>query len=104
MYAAREYVEAFREFGEPIDLCGQVEYKCAKAAMAALAQLSLFAASADSKSLILNDVHINSLHYRAYVLVAATGDGRAVIFGGGCAGKVRRKWSSSRRCSGSGWV
>jgi hypothetical protein len=71
---------------------------------AALAQLSLFAASADAKSLILNDVHINSLHYRAYVLVAATGDGRAVIFGGGCAGKVRRKWSSSRRCSGSGWV
>ncbi|MDR6496330.1 hypothetical protein J2797_006257 [Paraburkholderia terricola] len=37
VYAAREYVEAFREFGEPIDLCGQVEYECAKAAMAALA-------------------------------------------------------------------
>ncbi|MDR6413249.1 UNVERIFIED_ORG: hypothetical protein ABIC62_006684 [Burkholderia sp. 1595] len=37
MYAAREYVEAFREFGEPHDLCGQVEYECAKAAMAALA-------------------------------------------------------------------
>ena len=74
------------------------------AAWTALAQLSLFAASDDAKSLILNDVHINSLHYRAYVLVAATGDGRAVIFGGGCAGKVRRKWSSSRRCSGSGWV
>jgi hypothetical protein len=37
MHAAREYVEAFREFGEPIDLCGQVEYECAKAAMAALA-------------------------------------------------------------------
>jgi hypothetical protein len=36
-HAAREYVEAFREFGEPIDLCGQVEYECAKAAMAALA-------------------------------------------------------------------
>jgi hypothetical protein len=37
VYAAREYVEAFREFGEPIDLCSQVEYECAKAAMAALA-------------------------------------------------------------------
>jgi hypothetical protein len=37
MHAAREHVEAFREFGEPIDLCGQVEYECAKAAMAALA-------------------------------------------------------------------
>jgi hypothetical protein len=30
-------VEAFREFGEPADLCGQVQYECAKAAMAALA-------------------------------------------------------------------
>jgi hypothetical protein len=37
VHAAREYVDAFREFGEPIDLCGQVEYECAKAAMAALA-------------------------------------------------------------------
>jgi hypothetical protein len=37
IHAAREYVEAFREFGEPIDFCGQVEYECAKAAMAALA-------------------------------------------------------------------
>jgi hypothetical protein len=37
VHAAREYVEAFREFGEPIDLCGQVEYECAKAAIAALA-------------------------------------------------------------------
>jgi len=37
VHAAREHVEAFREFGEPIDLCGQVEYECAKAAMAALA-------------------------------------------------------------------
>jgi hypothetical protein len=37
VYAALEYVETFREFGEPIDLCGQVEYECAKAAMAALA-------------------------------------------------------------------
>ncbi|WP_421381084.1 hypothetical protein ACOCG7_34220 (plasmid) [Paraburkholderia sp. DD10] len=37
VYAAREYVEACREFGEPNGLCGQVEYECAKAAMAALA-------------------------------------------------------------------
>lgn len=37
VHAAREYVETFREFGEPIDLCGQVEYECAKAAMSALA-------------------------------------------------------------------
>ncbi|CAB3799361.1 hypothetical protein LMG28614_04949 [Paraburkholderia ultramafica] len=37
VHAAREYVEAFREFGEPIDLCGQVEYECAKAAILALA-------------------------------------------------------------------
>ncbi|MGF6971500.1 hypothetical protein OKW43_008595 [Paraburkholderia sp. WC7.3g] len=37
VYAARDSVEAFREFGEPIDLCGQVEYECAKAAMEALA-------------------------------------------------------------------
>jgi hypothetical protein len=37
VHAAREHVEAFREFGEPFDLCGQVEYECAKAAMAALA-------------------------------------------------------------------
>lgn len=36
-HAAREYVEAFREFAEPIDLCGEVEYECAKVAMAALA-------------------------------------------------------------------
>ncbi|EEA02749.1 putative transmembrane protein [Burkholderia sp. H160] len=36
-HAAREYVEAFREFGEPSDFCGQVEYECAKAARAALA-------------------------------------------------------------------
>lgn len=70
----------------------------------ALAQLSLFAASIDAKSLILKDMHTNSLHYKANVLLAGTGDGRAVIFGGGCLGKVRRKWSSNRRCSGSGWV
>jgi hypothetical protein len=37
VHAAREYVEAFREFGEPADFCGQVQYECAKAAMAALA-------------------------------------------------------------------
>ncbi|WP_259295095.1 hypothetical protein [Paraburkholderia sp. DHOC27] len=37
VHGAREYLEAFREFGEPLDLCGQVEYECAKAAMAALA-------------------------------------------------------------------
>jgi hypothetical protein len=37
LHAAREYVEMFREFGEPIDFLGQVEYECAKAAMAALA-------------------------------------------------------------------
>ncbi|TDN70117.1 hypothetical protein B0G77_3567 [Paraburkholderia sp. BL10I2N1] len=37
VHSAREYVEAFREFGEPIDLYGQVEYECAKAAMSALA-------------------------------------------------------------------
>jgi hypothetical protein len=37
VHAAREYVEMFREFGEPIDVLGQVEYECAKAAMAALA-------------------------------------------------------------------
>lgn len=37
VHAAREYVEAFREFGERMDLCGQVEYECAKAAMSALA-------------------------------------------------------------------
>lgn len=37
VHATREYVEAFREFGEPIDLCGLVQYECAKTAMAALA-------------------------------------------------------------------
>lgn len=37
VHATREYVEAFREFGEPIDLCSLVEYECAKAAMTALA-------------------------------------------------------------------
>jgi hypothetical protein len=37
VHAAREYMEAFREFGEPIDLCSQVEYECAKTAKAALA-------------------------------------------------------------------
>jgi hypothetical protein len=37
VHAAREYVEAFREFGDPLELCGQVEYECAKAAKAALA-------------------------------------------------------------------
>jgi hypothetical protein len=37
VYAARQFVEAFREFGEQVDLCDQVEHECAKAAMAALA-------------------------------------------------------------------
>ncbi|WP_260464010.1 hypothetical protein [Burkholderia sp. Bp8963] len=37
VHSAREYVEAFREFGEPIDICEQVEYECAKAASFALA-------------------------------------------------------------------
>lgn len=37
VHSAREYVEAFREFGESIDLCDQVEYECAKAASYALA-------------------------------------------------------------------
>lgn len=37
VHAAREYVEAFREFGEPIDVCAQVEFECAKAAVFALA-------------------------------------------------------------------
>ncbi len=37
VHATRQHVEAFREFGEPIEVCGQVEYECAKAAMAALA-------------------------------------------------------------------
>ncbi|WP_238554777.1 hypothetical protein [Paraburkholderia hospita] len=36
VHSAREYVEAFREFGDPGDLCRQVEYECAKAAKAAL--------------------------------------------------------------------
>lgn len=36
VHAAREHVETFREFGEPADLCGHVEYECAKAAKAAL--------------------------------------------------------------------
>lgn len=37
VHGAREYVEAFREFGEPVELCAQVEYECAKAALLALA-------------------------------------------------------------------
>jgi hypothetical protein len=37
VHAAREYVEAFREFGESLDVCDQVEYECAKSAMSALA-------------------------------------------------------------------
>jgi hypothetical protein len=37
VHGAREYVEAFREFGEPVEVCAQVEYECAKAAMSALA-------------------------------------------------------------------
>ncbi|SFU26324.1 hypothetical protein [Paraburkholderia aspalathi] len=36
IHAAREHVETFREFGEPADLCAQVEYECAKAAKSAL--------------------------------------------------------------------
>ncbi|WP_341318694.1 hypothetical protein WN982_27200 [Paraburkholderia sp. IMGN_8] len=36
VHAAREHVETFREFGEPVDLCGHVEYECAKAATSAL--------------------------------------------------------------------
>ncbi|BCG02433.1 hypothetical protein PPGU19_070010 (plasmid) [Paraburkholderia sp. PGU19] len=36
VYAAREHVEAFREFGEPTDFCWRVEFECAKAAMSAL--------------------------------------------------------------------
>jgi hypothetical protein len=37
VHGAREYAEAFRQFAEPIDVCWQVEFECAKAAMAALA-------------------------------------------------------------------
>jgi hypothetical protein len=37
VHAAREHIEAFREFGDPLDLCEQVEYECAKVATAALA-------------------------------------------------------------------
>jgi hypothetical protein len=37
VHAAREHVEAFREFGEPVDVCSLVEYECAKAAVSALA-------------------------------------------------------------------
>jgi hypothetical protein len=37
VHAAGEHVEAFREFGEPADVCSQVEYECAKAARSALA-------------------------------------------------------------------
>ncbi|WP_244186786.1 hypothetical protein [Paraburkholderia steynii] len=36
VHAAREHVEAFREFGEPTDFCWQVEFECAKTAMSAL--------------------------------------------------------------------
>jgi hypothetical protein len=36
VHAAREHLEAFREFGEPAEFCWQVEYECAKAAMSAL--------------------------------------------------------------------
>ncbi|MGU7774711.1 hypothetical protein ACV229_31625 [Burkholderia sp. MR1-5-21] len=37
VHSASEYVHAYREFSEPIDLCDQVEYECAKAASYALA-------------------------------------------------------------------
>lgn len=37
VHAAREYLEAFRELGEPLDLCSRVEYECAKLATFALA-------------------------------------------------------------------
>lgn len=36
VHSAREHIESFREFGEPLDLCAQVEYECAKAAKSAL--------------------------------------------------------------------
>lgn len=36
VHAAREYVEAFREFGEATDFCEQVQLECAKAAGLAL--------------------------------------------------------------------
>jgi hypothetical protein len=36
VHGAREYVEAFREFADPVDVCEQVEYECAKAAVSAL--------------------------------------------------------------------
>jgi hypothetical protein len=36
VHAAREHLEAFREFGEPAEFCWQVEFECAKAAMSAL--------------------------------------------------------------------
>lgn len=35
-HAARQHLEAFREFGEAADFCLQVEFECAKAAMSAL--------------------------------------------------------------------
>jgi hypothetical protein len=37
VHAVHQHVEAFREFGEPLEVCAQVEYECAKAALAALA-------------------------------------------------------------------
>lgn len=37
VHAAREHLEAFREFGEPVDFCWQAEFECAKAAKSALA-------------------------------------------------------------------
>ncbi|MGQ7935458.1 hypothetical protein [Paraburkholderia sp. D1E] len=36
VHAAREHVETFRAFGEPVNLCEHVEYECAKAASSAL--------------------------------------------------------------------
>ncbi|WP_144140731.1 hypothetical protein [Paraburkholderia sp. BCC1884] len=36
VHSAREHVNSFREFGEQLDLCAQVEYECAKAAKSAL--------------------------------------------------------------------
>jgi hypothetical protein len=37
MHGAREYVEAFREFADPIEFCSQAAFECAKGAMSAIA-------------------------------------------------------------------
>ena len=88
---------------EDIRFCGQALETQQRSLIVALARLSLFAGVDLTKLLYLKILVLKGLHYTAVTATAGETRG-AVILGGGCAGRRNRNASSSRRCSGSGWV